>query len=610
MKPLKRRNPDVPVRKRLGVVAAVLVVLGAFGITACQPSPADTALHLTLTDTASAGAPAANVTVSVFPANDTTAPAVADGITDAGGNAWFTHDALAAGDYVVRFGSGSSTTWWPAASSRAAADAVTVTGSDPVEITGSLAVEIGYILGDVTDGNGDGIPGVEVTAYDAASGDAVLTTSTVSAGLTGTYWLYSGALHMGQTYKIGFSKSGHATGYAGPGGSLVSSLADAATIAAGSPNQVHVDATLQPESTITGTVKPDGTNPMGGVGVIAVVASTNHAATWTMTAADGTFTLEGLSGIGYRLAFVTPGNTYAPMMLGGGTGPGVSFDVADGSAFSLQPGGTLSVGTVSLTVGAHCAAAQAGGSTYLLGADLHNCDLSDADLTSVDLYDADLTGANLSHATLPNFGLVNSPSLGAANLSKANLSHAQSPSSGSPNIGSADLSGADLSHADMSFSYLTGSDLTGANLSATNLSNGAIDATDLSGTDLSSATFSDTDTYDLAWTTPPRIPAGYELAGTNLVGAGVLLARVDLSGADLSGMNLASIHLSQVDLTGADLTNTTLTDITWNVVDLSGADLSGATLTVGYSAHLTANANTVLPTGWEIVNGSFQQTPP
>lgn len=601
--------------RRIGVVAAV-ALLAVFSLTACQPTPAQTALKLTVSDTASIAV--ANLTVSVFPAADTSAPATANGITDANGDVWFTHDQLPGGDYVVRYGAGPSTSWYPDVASRASATTVTTSDVDTIRITGSLDVTPGYIVGQVDDSAGAGVPAVKVTAYDAVTGEVVGTRATYIHGAIGAYALYPGDMHpgslyRGQTYKIGFTKAGFATVYAGAGGTVAYSLADAAAITAGKPNGVHVDLVLQPESTITGTVKPDGTNPMGGVIVGALVADTNHFATTTTTAADGTFTLHGLSGIGYKLAFIAPSGANRVMVLGAGTGPGASFDLANGSTFSLQPGGNLSVGTVTLTVGADCATAQAGTSAGLPNADLHNCDLQTADLSSVDLSGANLSGANLAHATLPNYFLAAYPSMGGATLVAANLSRAQVPSpgttvSGGADLSAADLSAADLSHANLRYGSLSGSSLVGANLSHTDLSYGSIAGSNISGADLSSPTFQDTNTYDLTWSALPTIPSGYKLVDSNLIGARVLLSSVNLSGADLSGMDLSGIHLSSVNLTGADLSHTTLTGITWNVVDLSGADMTGAELTVNYSAHLASDANTILPAGWSIVNGSFQQT--
>lgn len=543
---MKTRSKWSPPTRGRRVSAVVLAVglLGAFGLTACQPLPVDTALQLTLTDTASS-VPAANVTVSVFPAGDTGAPAAADGITDATGTVWFTHDELPGGDYVVRYGSGSSTSWYPDVASRDAATVVTVSDLDQTTISGSVAENKGYITGQVDDSTGAGLAGVTVTAYDAATGRIVGTTMSYAAGLVGLYRLYPGAmqpgtLHRGQAYKIGFAKTGYATAYAGAGGTAVSSLADAAAIGAGvsNPANVFVDAVMQPESTITGTVT-DGTDPVGGVIVGAFVADTNSLATTTTTAADGTFTLHGLSGIGHRLAFLTPGNTYAPLVLGAGPG---NTAVAQGRVVTPPVASAFSVGTVELGVGADCAAAQSGTSS-LAGADLHNCDLS--------------------YSTMDTF---------------------LAPG--------ADLSGADLTGASLASQTLDSATLIGANLTYTNLFGVELMYTDLSGSDLSTAHLERLVSQGLIFDAQTTVPSGWLFVGSStyatLVGPTAWLYDVDLSGADLSGMDL---H-----------------DSRWIRVDLTGTDLSGANLTGMDSSGLIFDATTILPDGWSIVGGELVQS--
>lgn len=600
-------------------IAAALVMVGVFGLTACHPLPEQTALQMTLTDSASSDAPAANVNVWAFPAGDTTAPATTIAVTDASGTVWFTHDALPAGDYQIMFGSPAGidglerpvdeSRWYDgsatgAATTRSGAETITVSAAGPLELTDSFAVPRGNLDGYLFDG-GDRLEGFTVSLYAVPTGSVVATTTTDADG----FYLFSDV--PAQAYKVRYTKPGWTSIWGGEGNRTEYSFADAASYRAVEDTVYDglYDHYPEPESTLTGTVTPDGTNPMGGVFVAAFVADTDQLAETTTTASDGTFTLHGLAGVDYHLAFYAPGGAVPAMVLGGGAGPEATLDPADGSAFSLQPGGTLSVGTVSMTVGADCAAAQAG-ATKLREADLHNCDLHDADLSHVGLRYANLAGANLSHAMLPESMFDPASPLGGAtlvgaNLVGANLSAAQA-SSGYTDMSGADLSGADLSHADMESAFLTGSDLVGANLSQTDLSYADIDESDVSGADLSSATFRYTTTGDLTWTTAPTIPAGYRLINQALIGAGTAFNGTDFSGADLSGMNLTDLWLTSVNLTGADLSNTTLTDTSWLEVNLSGADLSGADLSPDSSGYLTWDASTVLPDGWSIVNGSFQ----
>lgn len=557
-------------RRRLGAVMAAVGLIGAFGLTACQPNPAQIALKLTLTDTAASGAPAENVTVSVFPAADSSAPATADGITDAKGDVWFTHDGLPAGSYVVRFGSSDGvdnagqpldySSWYngeadDTAGDRSGAVAITVSDTEPTEVIESYAMTRGSISGWAANAHH-----ATVKAYAVPSGKVV---DTIEAGGTTGYFAFEYAHVLpAQNYRISIAKAGYATIFVGSPGDVAYSLADAPTVTAKTGSFFDLgDVYLQSESTITGTVT-DGSNPVPGALVAAYVADTNHLATTTRAAADGTFTLHGLSGIGYKLAFFTVGNTYAPIVFGAGAG---DTTIADGLAVTPPEGGNRELGSIPLGVGADCAAAQAGSTGSFSGADLHNCDLQGRPLNTTDLSGADLSGANLFNSSL-------------------------------------------------SSSSLNPVDLAGAKLTGTNLSSVVLSGGDLSGVDLSMANLRHTELVDLVWDAETVLPAGWVAVGSYsdgaFVGAGVHLYEVNLSGLDLSGMDLQDTVFASVDLSGADLSGADLSESWWNFVDVSGANLSGAKLAGMYGGNLTWDANTVLPAGWEIVNGSLQQTSP
>lgn len=540
-------------RRSFGVLGAVLIVLGAFGLTACKPAPEQIALQLTLADTASSNAPAANVTVSVYPAADTNATATANGITDENGNVWFTHDQLPAGDYQVMFGSpefvingtpvpGSDNARWynstatDAATSRTSAATVSVNDTTPTDATESYAVPRGHIDDRVSYGSNWPLPGLSVTAYAWPSGEAVATTTTSTSGL-----YHFGELPA-QNYKLGFTKSGFATFYAGYAGSPDASetayaLSDARQIPAtldayGDPNYTHF---MQYESTITGTLT-DGTNPIAGAVVVVFVAATGSPAGHATTATDGTFTLAGLSGTGYRLAVLAPNGAYPGYVYEAGT----YSSLADGAVVTPATGANASIGTVDLAVGADCAAAQ-GGATNLANTDLHNCDLSLMTL-SMD-----------------------------------------------PGV---DFSGANLSGANFSGQMLFSSDLSGANLTYTDLSSVDLGYADISDVDLSTVDLTRIKGKDLSYDATTKLPEGWKLVGPT--GSGVLVG--------------PSAWLYDADLSGADLSGMTFSEARWVRVDLSGTNLTGATLAGIDSSGLISNANTILPTGWEIVGGVLQQS--
>ncbi len=479
-------------RRRLGAAAVVLLLFGVFGLTGCHPSPADTALKLSLFDTASSTTPAANVTVSVYPAADSSAPATASGITDSDGNVWFTHTQLPAGGYVVMFGSptfeidgspvpGSDNARWyngsatDAATSRDDAATVTVTGTEPTQVTESYAVPRGHIDDTIDDAAGHHLSDVEVTAIAKPSGQPVATTTTSSSGL-----YHFGGLPA-QNYTLEFSKPGYGTLYVGAYGlepRIGYSVADGPEIPAvldayGDPNYV---LRMSIESTISGTVT-DGADPVSGVIVGAYVGSTDHLSTATTTAADGTFTLHGLRGIGYKLGFADPSGAHSLYYYGEKN----AADLSQADVVKISGSTDNSVGTIALP-GNDCAAAQTG-TKYFFDGDLRNCPLEGMDFSGAAILSpTDLTGADLSNANLHGTGLFGST------------------------YTDVDFSGADVSYADMSGSTFTNVDFTGADFTTTDINNA----------DLSDATLTGVVSSGVRGT-PAALPTGWTLVGGVLV---------------------------------------------------------------------------------------------
>jgi len=463
----RARAARPPRRRRFGIATVVLAVLAAFGLAACQPAPAATALQLTLSDSAKSQ-PAASVTVTVFPAGDTTAPATAAGITDADGNVWFTHGALPAGDYVVRFGSptflidgsavpGSDNARWyngtatDAATSRDDAATVTVSATEPTQLVESYAVPRGHIDDYVLDAGGTRIDGATVTAYAWPSGKAAATTATTSSGL----------YHFGdlpaQNYKLEIAKPGYATLYLGANGlpdRSAATLADAPMIPAvldayGDPNYT---VNVPDEATISGTVT-DGADPVGGVWVVAYAAETGHMATRTRSAGDGTFTLHGLSAIGYKVAFIDTTGAHSVLVYGQQN----AVELAQGTTVTLTAGAAQSLGTIALP-GKDCAAAESGAKTSFVDADLRNCPLRGWTLAAgKSLSYSDLTGADLSGAHLHGVGLFGTV------------------------VTDVDFAGADLSYADLASSTFTNVDFTDADFTTTDIGHADLSAATLDG---------------------------------------------------------------------------------------------------------------------------------
>lgn len=570
----------------LGLAVLGVAALGALGLTACHPTAAETALRLTVLDSAVAQTPAANVTVSLYPADDPDASPVATGSTRADGNVWFTHDRLGAGDYVIMFGSqpfvvdgspvpGSDTARWyngttaDAATDRSGAATITVVDDAPTHLIESYRVPRGGIDHEIFDTGHHPLEGVTVTAYAWPSGKAVAhVTSGGTDRLDGL---------PAQNYKLGFTKPGYATVFAAAPGSTDGTtyhLADAAEFPALPAGGVGpgAEVTMRAEAKLTGTVTtPDG-SPLAGVAVAAYLDDAGTPVASSGTAPNGTFTISGLGDAGYHLVMFPPnGNLLQTKILGAGR----SLDPDDGTTLLLRSGATTSLGAISFGEGADCAAAR-GGAKDLGNADLRSCDLTDAELWGAELSGADLSGAALTHAGI-------SASMAGTVLRGANLSQAT--------VGTAwyaDLRLADLSHANLS--SFDGVDI------------------DISGANLSSAALSGARSLKWQWDAATTVPAEYRLVADVVVGPGIDASSANLSNQDLSGMDLSSASLSSIDLTNASLVGVDLSDARLMGVDLSGADLTDATLWGVWSVDLVADASTVLPDGWEITDGKLRQT--
>ncbi|HET8931617.1 MAG TPA: pentapeptide repeat-containing protein [Acidimicrobiales bacterium] len=471
-------------RRRFGVVAAALMLLGVFGLSACQPSPADTALKLTLSDTASSNAPAAHVTVSAFPASDAGAPATANGITDMNGTVWFPHDQLPAGDYVVMFGSptfvdpmwgeipGSDNARWyngsatDAATERSGAEVVTVSDASMNDLSESYAMPRGHV-GAYLYQRATPLAGFTATLYAVPSAKVV---ATVTTGADGHVEFTDVPA---QDYQLGFAKDGWTTIWAGSGNGSEYSLADATPLPAVRSGIERPDFDHYPkaESTISGAVT-DGVSPVGGVWVVASVAATGHAALVARTAADGTFTLHGLSATDYKVTFYDPTGAHSALVYGQQN----KVDLAQGTTVSLGVGADESVGEVALP-GSDCAAAESGEGS-LIGADLRNCPLDGVNFVGKHLLNADLNGASLQNANLHGVGLFGMTFVGT------------------------DFSGADVSYANLGQSTFMNVDFTGADFTTTDIQNANLARATLTGV-VSSGVRG----------TPAALPTGWTLVG-------------------------------------------------------------------------------------------------
>ena len=73
--------------------------------------------------------------------------------------------------------------------------------------------------------------------------------------------------------------------------------------------------------------------------------------------------------------------------------------------------------------------------------------------------------------------------------------------------------------------------------------------------------------------------------------------------ADLRAANLSSADLRGANLSGADLSGTDLVGANLSSANLSGANLSGADLTDVISSNIISDADTILPSGYQLIDG-------
>jgi hypothetical protein len=183
------------------------------------------------------------------------------------------------------------------------ADAVTVTSGATTPNVNATMSPGGQITGTVTDGTNP-LQNIEVDVYD--SGGTLLTELCTAAN--GTYT--ASGLATG-VYHVGFNTSGlnecgvstYLSQYYNNKSTLLS--ADPVSVVAGSPT-TGVNATMLAGGHITGTVT-DGTNPLENIEV-DLYNTGGTLLTEVCTAANGTYTIDGLASGSYRVGFNASGD--------------------------------------------------------------------------------------------------------------------------------------------------------------------------------------------------------------------------------------------------------------------------------------------------------------
>lgn len=211
---------------------------------------------------------------------------------------------LVAGAYLVNFYDPTST--YLRGYYSASGFVTTAAQASPVTVppdAGGIDVALPLALsiaGRVTDAQGVGLVGIDVTARSPLGGSP-----TVQTASDGTYSV--GGL-MADSYRLWFSDSTrvHTGGYYSAAG--LTQDWDAASVVTVPPDASGIDVALPAALHISGTVTgPDGTALAG----IAVSATTGLAGGATTTAANGTYTIGGLPAGEYRIAFRDASADYA-----------------------------------------------------------------------------------------------------------------------------------------------------------------------------------------------------------------------------------------------------------------------------------------------------------
>jgi len=224
------------------------------------------------------------------------------GVAYSDGNGNYRVDRLRTGNFAVRFrapgGPQLATEWFDGQGAFASAMPVAVVAGETTAVVNAALGVPGAIRGRVTNGSGDPIAGVQVTAHDQA-GIALQATSTDSAG---NYYL--GRLPTG-SFKLLFNAatatSGNYVSEFYPDQRFIAGAGPVGVVAGGETTD-GIDAVLEAAGTISGRVTDEGGIGLSGVGVHAFDADSDFYLTVT-TNANGDYAIANLPADSYKVRF-------------------------------------------------------------------------------------------------------------------------------------------------------------------------------------------------------------------------------------------------------------------------------------------------------------------
>jgi beta-glucosidase len=277
----------------------------------------------TVTD-ATSGSGLANVCVYLYQVGNTASAAYAT-CTAAGGT--YSLSGVTSGSYNVAFADPTSThvTQWYTGT---AAGASSASGAKPVVVpngNGSVsginaalaAVATGGVNGTVLDAT-TGTPVANICVYVYKSGVSNVATAGSCTAANGTYSI--GGIPSG-SYNVAFydPQSRYSTQWYSA--AATQAAGQLVTVPGGNQTVNGIGASLAPVPTgnITGTVSAAG-QPVGGVCVYLYQVGSGSASYQTCTAANGTYTISGVTPGSYDVAFFDPNGTYATQWYTGTAG--------------------------------------------------------------------------------------------------------------------------------------------------------------------------------------------------------------------------------------------------------------------------------------------------